>query len=458
MPKIVESDESFDYESEQDEEAHQIEPETPHPRKAAAMIHIASRNSNKTPSTARPAPATTTTPATAASRRRIGEDDDDSPPQPISQSKKIIITNTSRAGSSIPAKPLASNRMETSDDEFSLSDEEGMQSPKAKRRKLVSPSKPTAKTTSNLSKASKQVKSAQRQYYSDDDEDFDEDDNVLSDSEDDQAIMFESSGEEDYVPKKTSKPQEDMIIDDEIAPPQAKKRGRPPGSKNRPKDKASNAKRSSTPKALKKAGRSRKVQVGDEDDDFLSDEDEAYGDEYDLDHSDEEDGESDSDNLMEIGLEGPKKMTARQKAIVGETQAEHVALAGTRLVQAPVEQAKQRRGPTLGAKTGTVGRPSHRTQPPEDVMQEVTTIVGQLMNRSALDKVEVKRNLRAEPMFNPELVKFWSREDGNFVTLPLAHYEAMFPPTAGWSSSPLRANDTKDIPVLTLKRGLMDSA
>ena len=212
-------------------------------------------------------------------------------------------------------------------------------------------------------------------------------------------------------------------------------------------------------------GRPRKVPVDEvedfeesdveEDDmmDLISDSEEDYANELDEDEeSDEEDQE------FGVGSEGPKKMTARQKAIVGEAQAAHVALTGARPIQAPVEAAKPRRAPTLGKKHVTPGRPSNRVHPPDDTMQEVTTIVGQLMHRSALDKTETKRNIRDEPMFNPDMVKFWSRADGNFVTIPYAQHSHLFPSQAGWSFEPMTSSQIKDIPTITLKRGILDLA
>lgn len=157
-----------------------------------------------------------------------------------------------------------------------------------------------------------------------------------------------------------------------------------------------------------------------------------------------------------------KKMTKRQRALVGgdeESASEHLELADTKgKVAIPFIEVRRRAALNAPTARKPFGTPkTGRTQPPNDTLEEVNQIVSQLMRRDALDKVEVKRNLKDTPMFNPWMTKNWSRLDGNYLTVPLAYIDQYFPPQDGWSPA-ISQQDAKDIPIINVKRGLLDPA
>lgn len=483
MPKILESDEDADYADADyaDPREDTNDGDSVHPRKAAALAR-GSTNAPQVAQTNSSAPIGST--PVQMPKRRVLDEDDVMPP---SGSEALIGTsipaNSSTLGS-VPSNSAAQpsvSRSQAAEDDFVLSDDEAMQPPAAKRPKFKFKSSspkftPTA-TPKDSTEGKSKVNKAAKQFYSDDedDSDFDDEHNVLSASEDEDEFVdmdesdeytgsTKSSGAKRSLPRRTAPKaappvpslppasvQEDASQEEA---PVRRKRGRPPGSKNKPGA------------ATKKTPTKRKSEDDMYDEDFGDDDEVVYASEDDMvldDDEDEEDGEEGIERSRDDT--GPKKLTARQKAMttsgVGSTESDLMELTGTRN-QPSQQPASSGSGPqraTIGRKPALINKKVERTQPPDDVMQEVSQVVAQLLNRNpSFDKDDFRKRVVPDMFFNPELRKDCSQPSGNFVTLPLAVHDSAFTASLGWSQTPLRPSETKDIPSIVLKRGIRDPA
>lgn len=489
MPKIVESDDDPDYAEASNAGARDEVDEEDYlpPRKAAAMAHTAQHSTQA--AHANPTANAGVAPIGQAKRRIIDEDDDFVPP---GHAPAPSAPNTGLYPASTNSRPSASanttaKATAASEDDLVLSDDEalGPPAPKRPKFKFVSPS--NKKGTSSGAKEASSAKSAAGKdadrFYSEDegDSDFDDSNNVLSASEGEDDYMDIDDSEEyggGAKAAKRSKRTPTQRVAPLVAPPRPapastagsvdveallnpppRKRGRPPGSKTKNRN-VTPVKKTPT---RKKSGSTREEDGENFSDEF--DEEEAV---YDVDsdagykdtdeESDEEVGE---DGHRKTGEDGPKKLTARQKAMSsGGTEAsELMELSGTRNQATQLTSPNSQRATLGGRKAALYTKKVERTQPPPDVMAEVSVVVAQLLNRNpSYDKDDPRKRTVPEMYFNPEMRKDVSRPGGNFVTLPLADHTVSFPPSLGWSTEPLRSQDTTEIPHVILKRFIRDPA
>lgn len=491
MPKIIESDDEGDSTNTNvGNQAPTVDVAAPAPQRAA-HAHIPIQTNNPSLGINQPAVAAAPTFVQAPKRRVLEEDDDFPAHAPQTATTPATLASQGATGTfttNTQAKTTTVSNTH-SDDFIVLSDDESMEPPTAKRPKLRALPAPTAKSTAT-SKSTK--KKAEKRYYSDDDgdSDFDDANDELSPSEDEEDNFIDvDDSDEDYGGRPTAKKERGgkksaaanrEPVDDEAPAP--KKRGRPLGSKSKPSSAKKSATKGNTKspasaKGTKKRGRPSAGHIDD-----ISDLEDEYDDEEEGDYSlgsEEEDGMGEEEEDDFVDLEGDdgeerrssashstaqgdsanKKLTARQKAMSGEETEGLMALTGERSQPAAVVEAPAQPRVTMGRKAALHTKKAERTQPPDDVMQEVTQVVNQLLNRNpAYDKMDARKRVVPDMYFNPELRKDTSNPTGNFITLPLAIYSDVFSPRHGWSEKPLRANETADIPEISLKRGLRDTA
>jgi len=460
MPRITESDDEEEYhgsggriaDSSSESDDYQ------HPRKAAVHAYQYSRSSAPYMDGA---PRATVTKVAVAPKRRIVEEDDNESPFVPSH-----VSHPPTTASSAP-KPPSSVHMITIaskpppvpvNDHVLLSDDEFMDAPSAKRRKLPPPNKSSA-TTKKQPKNGSDKKVEKRFYSDDDDSDVGDSDDVLSDDYDEDSfvddekesldgMVAEEDDDEEFGSTRKPKARASSKASNKPRPSKSSKSGgrMQKGSSSKGSNGASGGGGVSKSSAQPKSSR---VDLAEADDASIVVVDSSG----DVSSSDVE--FSDVEFVGVRRTRAPLKKTLRQRALLGEHESEHLALTGTRnvptaVVLDPRKEALLARKPTLTPKK------VERTYPPDDVMQEVTQIVTQLLHRSTFDRVETKRDIRNEPMFNPEHIKVWSKPEGEFLTIPLGNYPTLFPPVAGWSSQPLRQTDTVSISTIHVNRNIRD--
>lgn len=438
MPKISESDDDYDGEghNRQFEESSSESDDLVAPRKAAFQAHMAARSN--APVTPRNAPAPSTQHTGVPPRRILEEDDDFASGVQVVPPPQDKKASTSQQKS----KPPTSSRVKTTrgsesdESDFSARD---TRSPVAKRRKLVSP-KPSASRSS-----SKVAKNASNRYHSDDDEEDFSDEDALSTSESEGDLDLVDTPKarrsamdvtEEAEPLKTNK------STDANATPVKRGRGRPKGSKSHAKSDASGTAAAKGDVSGKNSTSRKSVEW-----DSISLESES---EISLSDSEEDEEELDLTKLV-------SRPTNRQRAMLGEEEQEHLELSGTKNKVGVVKDPRKQVSMAGNSGSSIAKKPRHeRINPPSDVIAEVGVVVAQLLHRGGLEVVDNTRNVKDEIMFNPESLKFWSKNEGNFLTFPLAQYPNAFPSEAGWSDKPMRPSETKDIPLIVLERGLAE--
>lgn len=480
MPKIIESDDDADYTDSTNgggggraDAGDYVPPQQP------AVVTPAVAPSGQ-PLGAHGAAATGPTAVRQPKKRILDEDDDFDPTGSAggaTSSYSGSHPSTSATASAHAAHPSAP-RQTMAEDDFVLSDDELMEPPASKRPKFKFTSASSTQASSAAPSKATGAKSASakagQHFYSDDegDSDFGDEDNVLSASDDEGDFMDFDDSEEyqgaSQAPQRSKRtalqrapsvrappltptkgppaPVAPVVLSDPNDPnslPVKRKRGRPPGSKT--KNKVAIAPTKKTP-TKRRNDDATEFSDEEEDSEVLVESDE---------YSEGEDGQRRS--AGDDG--GPKKLTARQKALSGDAgeNSELMELSGTRNQATSLTPAAQRA--TLGHKAALYTKKVERTQPPPDVMAEVSVVVAQLLNRNpSYDKDDFRKRVVPEMYFNPELRKDWSRPNGNFITLPLYDHATSLPASLGWSSVPLKPEETADIPVVTLKRSIRDPA
>lgn len=460
MPRIAESEDEVEGHGRRDrvDESSSESDDYQHPRKAAAQLHLQSRSSGID---SLASPSITTAKSLAGPKRRvIEEDEDDTPfvPSHISQTAKPSIDAPKIAPTAHIITIASKTAPIRESDEVLLSDDDTMHPPSAKRRKLP----PSSKNTSLVKKQPDSGKrKSEKRFYSDDDADIDfSDSNGPLSDEDEDSFMEEDSFDAE----------ESLVVDDGYSDTdeeygtarKSTKASKPSKAPKKPSTPKAGKKGSNLPKSASTGG--KLASGGSNAKADLVDVDETSSVDV-VDMIDVEASDYDEDSDLEIvdykagSAPATKKKTARQKALSGEHESEYLALTGTRNVPTTLVDPKKAsltpaallaRKPTLSAKK------DERTQPPDDVLQEVNQIVTQLLHRNALERTETTRDVRNEPMFNPELTKFWSKPSGNFITVPLSNFEALFPPNLGWSGTSLTPTEAADIPVVHVNRSIQD--
>lgn len=486
MPKIVESDDDPDYAEANNAGARDTVDEDDYvtPRRAAALAHAA-QHSNQA-AVANPT-ANAGVGATGQAKRRVIDEDDDFVPSGHTSATRApnasLYPGQAPLQSSAPAN-TAAKASAASEDELLLSDDESMGPPAPKRPKFkfVSPSNKKGAAAGAQGAPSAKSSSAKdgNRFYSDDegDSDFDDGNNILSASEEEDDYM-DIDDSEDYgggakpaqrskrtptqrvpppvAPSKPAPVAPPAVTDDQLlSPPQPRKRGRPPGSKTKNRN----------PTPAKKTPTKKKGATKEDGEAFSDEYDEegAYESESDGGYSGSDQGsdaEIGEDGQRKSGEDGPKKLTARQKAMSsGGTEAsELMELSGTRNKATQLTSPSAQRATLGGRKAALYTKKVERTQPPPDVMAEVSVVVAQLLNRNpSYDKDDLRKRVVPEMYFNPEMRKDISRPGGNFVTLPLADHAVSFPTSLGWSADPVKSQDTVEIPHVILKRFIRDPA